>query len=153
MLSSTPEAHLDAVCRTACALFGVPIALVNLVRADTFAPKAGTGIDLGAAFPRAGAFCDRTLRGSPGTVLVLADLLSDPDFAGTPLVTGPPHARFYAGVPLVLSDGLPLGTLCLIDRVPRTDFDAACTDRLRDLGTIVEAHLRLAAAQQAQEVE
>ena len=153
MLSSTPEAHLDAVCRTACALFGVPIALVNLVRADTFAPKAGVGIDLGGAYPRAGAFCDRTLRGSPGTVLVLADLPSDPDFALTPLVTGPPHARFYAGVPLVLSDGLPLGTLCLIDRVPRTDFDAACMDRLRDLGTIVEAHLRLAAAQQAQEVE
>jgi diguanylate cyclase (GGDEF)-like protein/PAS domain S-box-containing protein len=153
LLECTPEPHLDAVCRTACALFDVPIALVNLAGADTYTLKARCGVAEGGTLPRAGAFCDRTILGTPGTVLAVADLLSDAEFAGSPLVTGAPHARFYAGVPLVLSDGVSLGTLCLIDRVPRHDFDAACAERLRDLGTVVEAHLRLTAAQRAHEIE
>jgi diguanylate cyclase (GGDEF)-like protein/PAS domain S-box-containing protein len=153
LLECTPEAHLDAVCRTACALFNVPIALVNLAGADTYTLKAQCGVPAGGTLPRAGAFCDRTILGPPGAVLVVADLLSDAEFATSPLVTGVPHARFYAGVPLVLSDGLPLGTLCLMDRVPRADFDQAAAERLRDLGTVVEAHLRLAATQRARDIE
>jgi diguanylate cyclase (GGDEF)-like protein/PAS domain S-box-containing protein len=153
LLQSTSEAHLDAVCRTACALFGVPIALVNLAGTDSYTLKARCGVADGRPLPRAGAFCERTILGAPGSVLVLPDLLADPEFASSPLVTGEPRARFYAGVPLALSDGLPLGTLCLIDTVPRDDFDAARTAQLRDLGTVVEAHLRLTAAQRASQIE
>lgn len=153
LLESPPEAHLDAVCRMASALFGVPIALVNLAGSETYTLKARCGIAESGPLPRAGAFCDRTILGEPGAVLVLPDLLADAEFAVSPLVTGAPHARFYAGVPLVLSDGLPLGTLCVIDTVPRDDFDAVSASRLRDLGTIVEAHLRLTAAQRASEAE
>ncbi|MCJ2036052.1 EAL domain-containing protein, partial [Methylobacterium sp. J-068] len=152
LLDGTSEAHLDAVCRTACALFGVPIALVNLAGAETYTHKARCGLTGEATLPRAGAFCERTILGPPGSVLVVPDLMSDPEFATSPLVSGAPHARFYAGVPLTLSDGVALGTLCLIDRVPRDDFDAAAVERLRDLGTVVEAHLRLAAAQHARDV-
>ncbi|MET0430453.1 MAG: PAS domain-containing protein, partial [Microvirga sp.] len=153
LLECTPEAHLDAVCRTACALFGVPIALVNLAGSETYTLKARCGVPTGGTLPRAGAFCDRTILGAPGAVLVLPDLLADAEFASSPLVTGSPRARFYAGVPLALSDGLPLGTLCLIDTVPRDDFDAARVAQLRDLGTVVEAHLRLTAAQRASQIE
>ncbi|KQO73628.1 EAL domain-containing protein [Methylobacterium sp. Leaf89] len=153
LLECTPEAHLDAVCRTACALFGVPIALVNLAGSETYTLKARCGVAEGGTLSRAGAFCDRTILGAPGAVLVLPDILADAEFATSPLVTGGPRARFYAGVPLALSDGLPLGTLCLIDTVPRDDFDATRVAQLRDLGTVVEAHLRLTVAQRASQIE
>jgi len=71
--------------------------------------------------------------------MVVNDTLPDPRFRDSPLVTGAPQIRFYAGVPLRLSDGLVLGTLCVIDYQPRV----LSGEQLRDL----EALARQAAAQ------
>ncbi|HEV7439148.1 MAG TPA: EAL domain-containing protein [Methylobacterium sp.] len=139
ILGSPPEPHFEAVCRTAAALFSVPISLVSLVEEDQQWFKASCGLDLGGT-PRAIAFCAHAILADD--VLVVEDAAADPRFAQNPLVTGPPHIRFYAGAPLTLAPGLHVGTLCLKDVVPRR-FPAEQRRQLQDLAAIVVAQLRL----------
>src|SRR5919112_1052036 len=77
----------------------------------------------------------------PG-LLVVSDTTQDPRFNGNPLVTGEPHLRFYAGALLATPDGLPLGTLCVLDRVPR-DLSAEQAFALTTLAKQVMAQLEL----------
>ena len=59
-------------------------------------------------------------------------------FKGNPLVTGAPHIRFYAGAPLVTSNGMRLGSLCVIDVKPR-NLDA---EQLMVLANFAEVVVR-----------
>lgn len=152
ILDSTPEPHLDAVCRIAADLFDVPIALVLLVDETRIWFKARWGAE-SEGVAREGAFCDLTIQGEAGMPLVIHDLAEDPRSAQSPLVVGEPHARFYAGVPLALRSGLNLGTLCIMDRTPRRDFAAREARQLQELALIVEAHLRLHEARIAAEAD
>jgi PAS domain S-box-containing protein len=139
LVGSEPEAHFDAVCRTAQALFAVPTCLISLVDEHDQWFKAHCGPDLpGTA--RAVSFCAHAILSD--AVLVVEDMTRDPRFADNPLVTGPPHMRFYAGAPLILRPGIRVGTLCLIDSQPR-GLSAEQVRRLEDLARIVVAHLRL----------
>ena len=139
ILGTEPEAHFDAVCRTAAALFAVPIATVALLDADDLWFKAKCGIAAAGA-PRSLAFCAHTILSDD--VLVIGDTRADPRFRDNPLVTGEPGIRFYAGAPLILRPGVRIGTLCLMDRQPR-GFAQAERERLQDLARVVIAHLRL----------
>jgi PAS domain S-box-containing protein len=139
ILGTEPEAHYDAVCRTAAALFAVPIATVALLDADDLWFKAKCGLSATGA-PRRLVFCAHTILSDE--VLVVEDTRTDPRFADNPLVTGEPGIRFYAGAPLILRPGVRIGTLCLMDRQPRR-FAQADRERLRDLSSVVVAHLRL----------
>ena len=139
ILDTPPEPHFDAVCQIAQALFSVPIAMVAFVDQDRIWQKALCGLQPGD-IPRDIALCDHTI--STGDLLVLDDAMQDARFANNPLVIGSPHIRFYAAAPLILRPGIALGTMCVIDTVPRS-FSAAQRDQLRDLARIVEAHLCL----------
>ncbi|KAB1074345.1 sensor domain-containing phosphodiesterase [Methylobacterium planeticum] len=139
IVGTPPEPHFEAVCRTAAALFSVPISLVSLVEADEQWFKASCGLDF-VRTSRAIAFCAHAILAED--VLVVEDATLDPRFAQNPLVTGPPHIRFYAGAPLTLGPGLQVGTLCLKDVVARR-FSEAERRQLRDLAAIVVAQLRL----------
>ncbi|KQT57031.1 hypothetical protein ASG52_02845 [Methylobacterium sp. Leaf456] len=139
ILGTEPEPHFDAVCRTAAALFAVPIATVALLDADDLWFKAKCGIEAEGA-PRDMAFCAHTILSDAN--LVIEDTQADPRFADNPLVTGEAGIRFYAGAPLILRPGVRIGTLCLMDRQPRA-FGQQDRERLRDLATVVVAHLRL----------
>ncbi|KQP32016.1 hypothetical protein ASF25_03585 [Methylobacterium sp. Leaf100] len=142
ILGSTPEPHLDAVCRIASDMFDVPMVLVLLVDETRVWFKAKWGVD-GEGIDREGAFCDLTIQNQAGSPLIIHDLTGDPRSAESPLVAGPPNARFYAGVPLALGSGFNLGTFCIMDCTPRPDFTERHARQLRDLALIVEAHLRL----------
>ena len=142
IVGTSSETHLDAVCRVAAELYGVPIALVTFVDEATVWMKAAHGVDPHHV-PRKDAFCNDTIKAVAGDALVLPDLSQNAKWRDTPLVQGGPQARFYAGVPIALEPGLNIGTLCIMDTVPRPDFRVDQSKGLHDLARIVEAHLRL----------
>jgi diguanylate cyclase (GGDEF)-like protein/PAS domain S-box-containing protein len=116
LLDTRSEDEFDSLVRLASVVCNTPIALVTLLddRRQWF--KARVGLDA-AETDRDIAFCAHTIL-EPDIFLV-EDARQDPRFAKNPLVTGDLGIRFYAGVPLSADDGLPVGTLCVIDRSPR----------------------------------
>jgi PAS domain S-box-containing protein len=117
VLDSAPEEEFEALVRVASLVCGVPISLVSLVDRDRQWFKANAGLTGVSETPRDVAFCAHAIHGDD--ILEIPDATVDPRFAGNPLVTGRPDIRFYAGAPLRLSDGARVGTLCVIDRMPR----------------------------------
>ena len=117
VLDTEPEPELDALTRAASLVCGVPISLISLTDSDRQWFKSGIGLDGIAGTPRDIAFCAHAILGD--SLMEVPNALADPRFADNPLVADAPYIRFYAGVPLKLSDGLSVGTLCVIDRVPR----------------------------------
>jgi PAS domain S-box-containing protein len=92
------------------------MAIVSFVDADRQWFKSCIGLELSET-PCDVAFCSHAILQTE--LFVIPDTLLDPRFALNPFVTGHPHIRFYAGAPLVAPDGHVLGTLCILDRVPR----------------------------------
>jgi len=116
VLDTMPEDRFDRITRLACRAFAVPIALVSLVDRDRTWFKSKQGLD-GSESGRQTSFCGHAiLHEGP---LVIADTLLDPRFADNPFVEGAPQVRFYAGQPVHGVDGMRVGTLCIIDRLPR----------------------------------
>ena len=138
LLDSPPEADFDGITRLAAHICGVPIALVSLVDSDRQWFKSALGIDVRQT-PREPSFCAHALLG--GDLFEIPDASADPRFADNPLVTGDPGIRFYAGMPLRVDGEAPLGTLCVIDRVPRR-LDESQRDALRTLGRQVGLLIR-----------
>ncbi len=116
LMDTPPEEVFDRLARLAAQMTDCPIALVTLVGAQRQWFKARVGIDL-TETPRDWAFCSHAL--AAGGAFVVGDAANDPRFSNNPLVTGAPHVRFYAGVPLADAGGRLFGTLCVFDREPR----------------------------------
>ncbi|MCR4294236.1 MAG: PAS domain S-box protein, partial [Elusimicrobia bacterium] len=132
MLDTAPEERFDRLARLAQNLLGVPTALVSLVDAGRVWFKSRQGLDLRET-PRDVSFCGHAILGAEP--FVVADASKDPRFADNPLVVSAPNIRFYAGVPLRLSTGETVGTLGVVDRIPRT-LDARRLRLLRDLAAM-----------------
>ncbi len=137
ILDSRPEPRFDALTRTACRVFGVPTALVSLIDEDRQWFKSRQGLDA-TETPRDISFCGHAILGDQP--FVVEDALRDPRFLDNPLVAGQLGLRFYAGMPLTSPDGLPYGTLCLIDYAPRA-FSPEQEEALRDLALLAEDEL------------
>ena len=123
----------------AAALCDAPIALVSLVDAERQSFLARTGLDTSST-PRSQSFCAFAMRGED--IMIVADATQDPRFADNPLVTGEPHIRFYAGAPLLSEEGIPLGSLCVIDTRPRAGLTDLQRMGLMTLADNVMARLR-----------
>lgn len=132
LLDTPPEERLDKIVAFAASEFDVPACLISLVDNDRQWFKARIGIDA-CETPRDISFCGHALHSAQ--LLMVPDASLDVRFHDNPLVTGPPHIRFYAGAPLVCRDGLVIGTLCLIDTRPRLldQIEQAILASLRDL--------------------
>jgi diguanylate cyclase len=118
VLDSAPEAEFDALVKVATIVCGVPISLISLIDVDRQWFKANEGLDGVSETPRELAFCAHAVLGDD--LFEVPDATLDERFADNPLVTGQPDIRFYAGAPLRLSNGVRVGTLCVIDRQPRS---------------------------------
>lgn len=116
ILDTLPEREFDDLTLLAAQICATPIALVTLLDGERQWFKAKVGTDLSST-PRKIAFCDYTI--GQQNLLEVPDARKDERFAENPLVQGKPHIQFYAGAPLITPDGYCLGTLCVIDQVPR----------------------------------
>jgi len=116
LVDSANEAVFDRLTWLAAQVTDSPIAMLTLVdeHRQWFKSRVGIGI---AETPREMAFCGHTI--ASDEPMMVADTLLDLRFRENPMVTGAPHIRFYAGVPLVDADGYRLGALCVMDREPR----------------------------------
>jgi len=150
ILDTPAEAAFDRITRLISRIFQKPIAMINLVDAERQWFKSCFGLDVKET-GRDIAFCAYTIL--ENEVLIVSDALEDARFRDNPLVTGTPHIRFYAGAPLITRGGFKLGTLCLIDTVPR-DFSTTDAAMLADFAAIVtdEMELRLATLQLGAEI-
>jgi PAS domain S-box-containing protein len=134
LLDSPDSKAFDRVTRLTAAALRVPIVLVSLVDEKRQWFKSRVGLDA-TETPRAISFCAHAvIDRSP---LVVPDATQDIRFAGNPMVTGAPHVRAYAGIPLYTADGHAIGALCAIDRRARI-FTPAELNTLRDAARAIE---------------
>jgi diguanylate cyclase (GGDEF)-like protein len=136
VLDAQAEERFDRVTRMAKRMFGVPIALVSLVDENRQWFKSCIGLSLSET-SREMSFCGHAILGSE--VFIIRDAIEDERFADNPLVLNDPNIRFCAGCPLTVN-GHRLGTLCIIDQVPR-NFGHDDIDALKDLASMVEHEL------------
>ena len=141
ILDTPPEPAFDEIAEMAAQACGTPMAHINFVDSDRQWIKAAFG-HTARSMPLDAGFCTAAMR--EDGALVLPDLAAVPESAANPLVTGAPHLRFYAGVPLVTPDGWAIGTLCVLDREPR-DWTPEQVKLLTDLAAAVASEIELRA--------
>ncbi|GJE17895.1 PAS domain-containing protein [Methylobacterium marchantiae] len=118
ILDTESEADFDDIVKAASAACDMPISLISLLDGDRQWFKAETGFGQRET-PLTSSICAHAVHeGDP--VFVIPDTTRDERTAANPLVTGAEHVRFYAGVPLQTAEGIPLGTLCVLDTKPNS---------------------------------
>lgn len=137
VLDTSPEERFDRLTRMAKRMFDVPIAIVSLVDEERQWFKSCIGLSVGET-PRDISFCGHAILGDE--IFIINDATTDERFADNPLVTDEPNIRFYAGCPLRFTDGSRLGTLCIIDRKPRS-LSNEDLEALKDLAATAEREL------------
>lgn len=140
ILDTAREPGYDRVTKLVADLFDAPIALVSLVDDCRQWFKSSFGLDVPET-ARDISFCQYVIAESEP--VMVPDAQVDPRFEQNPLVTGEPHIRFYAGVPLRAYNGAVLGTLCIIDRKPRPTLTPRELERLEDFAAIIMAEAEL----------
>jgi GAF domain-containing protein len=139
ILDTPPDSAFDRITALAARLFNVPMAIVSIVDHDRiwFKSHHGTAAE---QIPRDPGLCASAIL--QGDVWVVENAAEDPRTLSNPLVVGDFGLGFYAGAPLKTREGHNLGTLCLLDTVPRK-MSAADSANLQDLARLVTNELEL----------
>ncbi|MGH6854748.1 MAG: GAF domain-containing protein [Aestuariivirga sp.] len=140
IVGTTAEPTFDEIASLAASLLGTSFAFIAVADAESHWFKARIGFDL-KEIGRLNGFCDHTLAGE--RVLCIPDARQDPRFADYPFVPGELNMRFYAGVPLIDSDGFKLGTLAVLDTKPRAAISHQQAAILESLARITVDRLEL----------
>lgn len=139
ILDTPAEGVFDDITRIAAAICGTPMSVVSLVDADRQWFKSEVGLGMQET-PLEASICAHAIL--EHDFLEVPNTTTDARFSGNPLVTGDPRLRFYAGALLKTPDGLPLGTVCVLDTVPRA-LTPLQVDTLQALARQVMAQLEL----------
>lgn len=140
ILDTVDEEEFDHITALAARLTDVPMAMVSFTDVNRQWFKSKVGLDV-CEVNRDIAFCAHAIVSDD--LLEICDATIDPRFSDNPLVTEPPHIRYYAGSPLITASGHRLGTLCILDVVPRAPMDADTVALLAGLAKIIIDHLEL----------
>ncbi len=146
LLQSGESTDLQDIVELAATICQVPMAMVSLIDHDRQVHKARVGIEA-SGLPRALSICGHAILGPEP--FIVPDATADERFATNPIVTGPMHIRFYAGIPLVVDGEYALGALCILDTQPR-DLDERTRDSLQRLARIARIYLQQFADQGGQ---
>jgi len=137
ILDSEREQCFERITGLAARIFNAPIALVSFVDLGRQWFMSNRGLGDTRETPRSLAFCAHAIL-SKQDMLIVPNATEDPRFAENPLVTSSPHIRFYAGAPLLSPGNYKLGTLCIIDTIPRPEgLSLSDKQTLRELAALV----------------
>ena len=138
VLDPTLDPDFEDLCKLAALICGTSIALVSFMDAHRQVLKARVGLDV-CSTSRDIAFCAHAI--VQKELFIVPDARADERFKHNPLVTGEPFIRFYAGMPVMLADGVVLGTVCVIDHEAR-ELSAMQREALRLLSKQIGVHLQ-----------
>jgi GAF domain-containing protein len=140
LLDTLPEEVYDDITRLAAEICGTPIAAINLIAGDRHWSKSAHGFE-GGSLPLELSFCAHTIL-NPDEATVVPNLRYDERFFDNPLIVNEPNFAFYAGVAVKDADGLPMGTLCVLDTRPR-ELPELKLESLKALAKLVDTHFQL----------
>jgi two-component sensor histidine kinase len=152
ILDTTPAASLERIVRLAARLFNAPMAFISLVDAHRTFSIAGHGSSVRET-DRRHSICAHSMLEEEA--MVICDATLDARFRDNPMVTGEMGIRFYVGASLRTSEGLALGSLCVVDTAPRERPRQDLLDDLTDLAFLIveEFELRSATAAKRDKTE
>lgn len=132
ILDTAPEGFFNNLAHIVAKSFDTPIALISLVDKEDVFFKANVGMDDTSHVPRGISLCSLAVLDKEPTIFENA--LDEPCLLANPLVAGSFGLRFYAGAPIVTPDGFNIGTVCVVDKAPRTfsDLDRELLKRFAD---------------------